>query len=1109
MPDVFDKVRAQLRPEAEAEAPDVADQDEGDEEAGGEKPPTAGELAALGGPDNYATRNVGRRAIFDRATGERVEGEPSDDELNKGIAEGRFGVDTADGPVLVKKLGTKGTAGLPEVYKWDPTKLQAAIASGKYQLLNEQEELQHRVNKEEDAKGVGGIAANFAEGAANEFAKGMSFDVINPQELANESFTPWDREEEEAREKYHKWDRLFGGVLGLAASLKVGEPALKKIEEASEAARDMVFPAEELAHAGLGQQYAAKALQFAAEGAMLSAPKALIQATYGKNPPKAIETMAWGIGASAVVGLAAEGLAKAIEGARGAVEGATGVRLPHLPTADREEAEEGAEAAKEGEPALEEQGETVLPPEGAEADVKAAENAAAMPETPEQAAARRVAEVEKNPPLVEKPMAPTAQFSGDWAHKLGPKTLGAQKYQLAKLKPEWRNEITDYAYANGLFKPGMTREEVGKAAAELHEKNGDAIDAVEKLLDGAVEKGGGTVAKYGLKKTELGDAISAAFDTPMLRAPMNRDQAAAFDSVVQSANMLPSKVIDGQEYVPFSVAQDFVHDLRSKWVNSVQRALNEGGVRGPEVVTPVDKFKSAAYEVARTTLNKAADRTAAASADSRLVGALAQAKNNYAYTAEITKWARNLDAMQAGNKLVSLTDTINLQGGLAGGAVRAIGAGIGAAVGGPAGAIIGGSAASKPAAMAADFLAKRWMEDKGLVRLSALAGKYAYRGRVAAAAEQAATYGGNLGALVDLAKDTAKEVAKGQVIDQGPEVTGLRLAEEGVEAAEEGGTLAEVAERKRLAKQRRSVGREGAEQAALQVDPSQVAPNPPQVGHYDPMVAVMAHEGENRLGATLDLVKDAMKDMARGQIAEGGEETDEGIIARLLGSKAERAGLSLEQQLSRALMRIQQLHGSPEVLTQLIGHVMSPVHGAHRELGEGTSQKLAQIVQYLGETQPKNPATPGPFEPHEWEPSPSEIQEFADRVDVATNPMAAVRAMQNGTLSDAHMQTLQQLWPTVYELQKQAILEFHAEHPDVELEPHQRDAVNKFLTPDQQTEWAPALALLQQQYENPPAQSNAKSGTKRKPKGIGKGKKGLPDMGTEFSQTLEPVSKVK
>jgi hypothetical protein len=838
--------------------------------------------------------------VFDRETGTPVDVSPED--AAAGLVSGQYAVNANAGAVpIADKSGA--------IFKADPDHLANALATGKFRLLNPQEELEHRVAKEEKEKGVLGSLNEAGKSFINQAAFGI------PGALQEAAESPEDKAEREAREKYHSFGRHLAGAAGVVASMAYGGELFKGAELAGQAVERGILPAAEAAQAGLARTLAAKSANMAAQGAAFASPQALIEGAVGGDWKKAGETLAWGVGTGAALGGVGELLRAGGSAALGKL------------------AEVGGEGG----------------------------------------------------------------LADDLAQKLTPKAFGAQKSQLTPLKREWREEVVDFAHEEGLIQPGMSRVDLGVSVKAAKEKYGQKIgDTIEKLDDliarGTAEE---DLPSHAIKPGEIGDAIKTALDDPKLRMDMNFDQANALDMVIRSANKMKTTFVNGREVVDFKTAQDFVSDLRRKWVGPINKAMNEGGLKGQRAVTPLDEMKAAAYESARNALHSAADRVASASKDPSLAMDLVGAKKAFAKVMELESWTNNLEAQQVGNRKIGLTDFLHMGHGIPSSILGAAGAGLGGLVGGPAGAMIG-AAAMKVPGIALDYLAKHWMEDKGLVYLSTIA------------------------------KKAARE---------GPEF----------------------------------------------------------------FAAVMTSEGIKRLDASMGDVRNTVKQLA----VRGVEETKAHKQEHMKALLGDTTGLSKDQQFDKLSNRLTALAANPGALAQVTGALSAPFAAASPELGRAYQQQVAQTVSYLYNALPKPDAPPMPFAPNDFEPTAQQKLDFHDKAEIASNPMAAMKHVAQGTLSDSHLDALRTLYPAVYGQMQQEVLRFHAEHPNAKLPLAERASVGKFLGAStdvlQTTE---ALRVIQEQYLQTHPQPQGAPGPGRMPKGK---LKHLPSTQSTFASTMGPA----
>ena len=369
----------------------------------------------------------------------------------------------------------------------------------------------------------------------------------------------------------------------------------------------------------------------------------------------------------------------------------------------------------------------------------------------------------------------TAEWLDNWANERTLKAFGAERSQLNKLGKDRMTELANFAHDEGLLKPGMSRQGIGDLVEKAKDKWGGQIGETIDSLDGLLHRGEDAIVgpkpppeiiDAAIKPGQLGDAIRKALDGPEMGMAMNADQAAALKLVAESADSLPSQIVNGERVIPFKDAQNFVSALRKKWVGAINKSMNDGGVKGIETVTALDQMKASSYQVARDAVHQAADKVAIASGEPKLLGSLAEAKRNYSKLADLEKFASTLDRVNAGNRMVGLTDMIHMGNGPMSAATTGLGAAIGSLLG-PGGAMVGSQVGRIPG-IALDFVAKKWMEDKGLVAISAIAKRAAKEGPEAFTAIMASEGAKRLAATMTGVRDTVKQMAMRGIADTGP-----------------------------------------------------------------------------------------------------------------------------------------------------------------------------------------------------------------------------------------------------------------------------------------------------------------------------------------------------
>jgi hypothetical protein len=584
------------------------------------------------------------------------------------------------------------------------------------------------------------------------------------------------------------------------------------------------------------------------------------------------------------------------------------------------------------------------------------------------------------------------------ARNTGLKAAGFDKRAIGRMSTDEQNSLADFLHENELIQPGMSRQDIGKLVEDAHGKVGKMIGDTVSSLDEAIGLGSKTAKPEALdaaiKPGDIGNILKDKLDTAEMKMAMNADQRSALYKVIDSANELPKKTVDGKDVVAFSDVQKFASSLRRKWANSINRARNDGGVQGIETVTPLDQAKADAYDVVRTILHQAGDVVAPLSGQPELVGQLVKSKRAYAQLSSLEKAARILDAQQKSGAAFSLKDLLMAGHGPASSVTAGMGAAVGGALGGFAGASVGAHIGKVPG-MALDFLARRWVEDRGLVNLSAAAWR--------------------------AAKD----------------------------------------------------------------------------GNQDALAAVIGVDAKERLARTMAGVGDVVHRMAMMGMRAATPRGNEHVKA-LLG--IDTSGMSSAAQLDRLQNRLVDLSGDPAALANTTSALTGPIAGAAPQVADALQQRMAGAVQYLGAAVPRPPSPPAPFAPQQWSPTDGQKLSFHDKAEIVANPMKAMAHVEQGTLSDAHIDALKTQYPVVYGMMRDEVLKFATSHPTAKLPLAERASIAKFLgTPLDALDTPDTMRLLQQSY------SGQAPTAPQHPKMSGSKFKDAPSHGTTFSASMGPA----
>lgn len=137
-------------------------------------------------------------------------------------------------------------------------------------------------------------------------------------------------------------------------------------------------------------------------------------------------------------------------------------------------------------------------------------------------------------------------------------------------------------------------------------------------------------------------------------------------------------------------------------------------------------------------------------------------------------------------------------------------------------------------------------------------------------------------------------------------------------------------------------------------------------------------------------------------------------VKKTLGSSAN--GLPKDKQFKALSDKLSNV--SPDHAEGLASTV-SPVAPNVAQAYHSTMVNQAAWMQ----SQVPRPPAPQPFQNHEgWKPTPTQLRQFNDKLEVMNDPHAAVEHMEKGTLTADHVAAVANLWPSYYEKAKQEVL---------------------------------------------------------------------------------------
>jgi hypothetical protein len=129
-------------------------------------------------------------------------------------------------------------------------------------------------------------------------------------------------------------------------------------------------------------------------------------------------------------------------------------------------------------------------------------------------------------------------------------------------------------------------------------------------------------------------------------------------------------------------------------------------------------------------------------------------------------------------------------------------------------------------------------------------------------------------------------------------------------------------------------------------------------------------------------------------------------------------------KISAISERVSELLSDPQKLFDHINQMNEGLmNGGAPLIAASSAMKAQDMLRYIDMIIPKPPAPRSPFQSRiNWRPSDSEVFSFAQKLQVLEDPLMVLDALENGTLTQNHMDALQTVFPVVFqEIQKKAM----------------------------------------------------------------------------------------
>lgn len=134
------------------------------------------------------------------------------------------------------------------------------------------------------------------------------------------------------------------------------------------------------------------------------------------------------------------------------------------------------------------------------------------------------------------------------------------------------------------------------------------------------------------------------------------------------------------------------------------------------------------------------------------------------------------------------------------------------------------------------------------------------------------------------------------------------------------------------------------------------------------------------------------------------------------------------ENIEKVDSKIREILVNNDSFESAVGSLISPLsEGGAPNISQSLTVGTRKALEYLYTKVPREPAPSSPFSPKiDWTPSDYELQAFGQAVQIADNPMSVLDEYAQGTLSQEHMDALQNMYPNVYMAIQNKIMEYAA-----------------------------------------------------------------------------------
>jgi hypothetical protein len=190
---------------------------------------------------------------------------------------------------------------------------------------------------------------------------------------------------------------------------------------------------------------------------------------------------------------------------------------------------------------------------------------------------------------------------------------------------------------------------------------------------------------------------------------------------------------------------------------------------------------------------------------------------------------------------------------------------------------------------------------------------------------------------------------------------------------------------------------------------------------------LFSEQAMKRTAEKLDKIPTILKRM--GERTPSSETIGKSALLRMMEKKEET---NKKQTMENRVKKLNELNekisilvSNPEALSDRVASLTAGVSSKGAPLiGGALSTKMVEAVNYLNQAIPKPPKPQNVFAPKvEWRPSDYELTKFDQKLDVVEDPFVVLGELERGTLTKNHMDALKAVYPGLYRMITEKIVE--------------------------------------------------------------------------------------